>query len=132
MLKKTITYTDYNGNERTEDFYFNLTKPELIKMEYEFEGGLSNKLKDIKDADHKTIIDLFEFIVTSSYGEKSSDGKHFVKNEKIREDFLQSEAYSVLFMELLTDSDKANSFISGVIPDVSSLKTKVDELPEPR
>lgn len=117
MLKKTITYTDYDGNERTEDFYFNLTKAELMEMELSTEGGLEKKLnKIIASKDSTKIIETFKDIIVRSYGEKSDDGKRFVKNKEIADGFTQTEAYSELFMELASDADKAAEFINGIIP----------------
>lgn len=117
MLRKTITYTDFNGNERTEDFYFNLTKAELTEMEMVTDGGLTNKLQRIVDTnDTKSMIDTFKDIICRSYGVKSEDGKRFVKNDELRNAFVQSEAYSELFMELVTDPEASAAFINGIIP----------------
>ena len=117
MLRKTITYTDFNGNERTEDFYFNLTKAELTEMEMVTDGGLTNKLQRIVDTnDTKSMIDTFKDIICRSYGVKSEDGKRFVKNDEIRNAFVQSEAYSELFMELVTDPEASAAFVNGIIP----------------
>lgn len=117
MLKKTITYTDYNGEERTEDFYFNLSKAELAEMELSAEGGLETKInKIINTRDTKELISIFKEIVLSSYGEKSDDGRRFIKSEEARKAFSETEAYSNLFMELAFDADKASDFINGIIP----------------
>lgn len=117
MLKKTITYTDYNGVERSEDFYFNLTKAELMEMEMETAGGLSEMIQKIINAkDIPAIVAIFKDIVLKAYGEKSPDGKRFIKSEELREEFKQTEAYSELFMELATDADKAAEFMNGIIP----------------
>lgn len=117
MLRKTITYTDFNGNERTEDFYFNLTKAELTEMEMVTDGGLTNKLQRIVDTnDSKAMIDTFKDIICRSYGVKSEDGKRFVKNDELRNAFLQSEAYSELFMELVTNPEASVAFVNGIIP----------------
>ena len=106
MLKKVITYTDYNGNERTESFYFNLTKAELTEMELTTEGGLAEMIQNIIDAqDTPAIIKIFKDLVLKSYGEKSADGRRFIKSDELKEGFAQTEAYSNLFMELATDSD---------------------------
>lgn len=117
MLKKTITYTDFNGMERSEDFYFNLTKAEVMEMEMSTVGGLSEMIQRIIAAqDTPSIIKVFKDLVLKSYGEKSADGKRFIKTPEIAEAFSQTEAYSVLFMELATDADAAAAFVNGIIP----------------
>jgi len=119
MLKKTITYTDFDGNERTEDFYFNLSKAEIMEMELGVNGGMSELLKRIvASQDTKQVIDIFKDIILKSYGEKSLDGKRFVKSKELSESFSQTEAYSDLFMELATDSEAAEGFIKAIIPDI--------------
>lgn len=117
MLKKTITYTDYNGVERTENFYFNLTKAEIMEMEMGTVGGFAEMVQRIVDAkDAPTIIKIFKDLVLKAYGEKSADGKRFIKSDEIREAFSQTEAYSQLFMELATDSKAASAFVNGIVP----------------
>jgi nitrogen regulatory protein PII len=117
MLKKTITYTDYDGNQRTEDFYFNLSKAEVTEMELSAQGGLSKMLeKIIASQDSKRIMEIFKDIILKAYGEKSGDGKRFIKNQELRDAFVQTEAYSELFMELATNADSAAAFINGIIP----------------
>lgn len=117
MLKKTITYKDYNDVERTEDFYFNLTKAELMEMELGTTGGMAEMLKKIVAAqDGPTIIKTFKDLVLRSYGQKSPDGKRFIKNDELREAFAQTEAYSQLFMELALDADAAAKFVNGIMP----------------
>lgn len=121
MLKKTITYVDYNGNERTEDFYFNLTKAEIMEMELSISGGLVEKINRVVAAQDSTeIIKIFKELVLKAYGEKSPDGKRFMKQDKdgypLYKDFEQTEAYSQLFMELATNADEAGVFINGIIP----------------
>lgn len=117
MLKKTITYTDYNGEERKEDFYFNLSKAELAEMELSSEGGLEAKInRIINSRDTKELIAIFKDIVLNSYGEKSDDGRRFMKSEELKKAFSETEAYSNLFMELAFDADKASEFINGIIP----------------
>ncbi len=124
MLKKTITYTDYNGVERTEDFYFNLTKAELMEMEIGTTGGMADMIKRIIDAkDAPAIIKIFKELVLKAYGEKSADGKRFVKSEEISNGFAQTEAYSQLFMELATDADAAAAFVNGIIPNIPGAPT---------
>lgn len=121
MLKKTITYTDYNGSERTEDKYFNLTKAEIMEMEMSTTGGLSEMIQRIVAAqDAPAIIKIFKELILKAYGEKSPDGKGFIKIDKdghrLADDFAQTEAYSVLFMELATDADAATAFVNGIVP----------------
>lgn len=117
MIKKTMTYTDYNGVERTEDFYFNLSEAELLEMETGISGGYSEMIKKIYMAkDGPTIMKLFKELLLKSYGEKSEDGRRFVKSKEISEAFSQTEAYNQLYMELATDSDKAAEFVNGLIP----------------
>ena len=117
MLKKTITYTDYNGVERKEDFYFNLTKAEVMEMEMSTSGGLAEMIQRIVAAqDAPAIIKIFKDLVLKAYGVKSPDGKRFIKSEEIKKEFEQTEAYSILFMELATDADAAAKFINGIVP----------------
>lgn len=117
MLKQTRTYIDYNGVSRTEDFYFNLTQAEVTEMELSVDGGLVEMINRIVAAkDGKQIIALFKDVVLRAYGEKSADGRRFVKTREIRDAFAQTEAYSDLFMELATDAQKAAEFVNGIIP----------------
>lgn len=118
MLKKEITYNDFNGTERTESFYFNLTKAELTEMELGTEGGMSGMIeKIVAEQDIQRIMELFKSIIQKAYGEKSLDGRRFVKNQEILDNFTQTEAYSKLFMELATNADAAAEFINGLMPD---------------
>ena len=117
MLKKTITYTDYNGNERTEDFFFHLTKAEIMEMEMSTTGGLAEMIqKVVATQDTPAIIKIFKELVLNAYGEKSPDGKRFIKSKELSTAFSQTEAYSILFMELATDADAAAKFINGIVP----------------
>lgn len=127
MLKKTIKYVDCNEVEREEDFYFNLTEAELMEMEYGTTGGFSEMIKKIIAAqDTPTIMKIFKELLLKSYGEKSADGKRFVKSDEISTAFSQTEAYSKLFMELATDDVKAAEFVNGVIPkSVSAQKVSL-------
>lgn len=116
MLKKTVTYTDYNGIERTEDFYFNLTKAEIMEMELTTSGGLAEMITKIVEAkDGPAIIKVFKDLVLKAYGEKSPDGRRFIKSVEIADAFSQTEAYSQIFMELATDADAAAAFVNGII-----------------
>lgn len=117
MIREPITYTDYNGIERTEDFYFNLTKAEIMEMEMSTTGGLAEMIQRIVAAkDQPAIIKIFKDLILKAYGEKSADGKRFMKSEEIRLGFEQTEAYSQLFMKLATDADAAAKFVNGIIP----------------
>lgn len=119
MLKKTITYTDYNGTERTEDFYFNLSKAEIMEMEMGTTGGMAEMIqKIVSTQDAPAIIKIFKDLVLKAYGEKSPDGKRFMKSEEISMAFSQTEAYSNLFMELATNADAAAKFVNGIVPNV--------------
>lgn len=117
MLKKTITFIDYNGTERKEDFYFNLSKAELTKMEMSINGGLTEMIKRVVAAqDAPAIIAIFEDLIQKSFGVKTLDGRGFVKRKEDLEAFMATEAYSNLFMELATDADAAAKFINGIVP----------------
>lgn len=118
MFKKTIKYTDFDGNERKEDFYFNLTKAELLEMQLSIDGGLQGHLERIiKTQSQPELIKMFKDIIMKAYGEKSPDGKRFMKSDEIRQNFECTEAYSELFMELATDSDAAAEFINALLPN---------------
>lgn len=130
MLKKTITYTDYNGNERKEDFFFNLTKAEIMEMEMSTTGGLSEMLqKIVATQDMPALIKAFKELVLKAYGEKSADGKRFIKNHALTEAFSQTEAYSILFMELATNADAAAKFVNGIIPAELAKQLPAKQLP---
>ena len=117
MLKKTIKYTDFNGEEASEDYFFHLSKAELVELEMSHEGGFVESMGKVVEAkDNKTIIAEFKKIILLAYGVKSEDGKRFIKNQILREEFESSEAYSTLFMELVTDTDAAIEFMNGIIP----------------
>ena len=117
MLVKHIKYVDFDDNERSEDFYFNLTKAEVAEMEMSTEGGLAKMLeKIVAEQDSRRIIEIFKDLILRSYGEKSPDGKRFTKNKEIGESFSNTEAYSELFMLLATDAEKASDFINGILP----------------
>lgn len=117
MLKKTIEFKDFNGNTRKEDFYFNLTEAEVTEMELSVEGGLVEMINRIVAAQNgKEIIDTFKEMIRKSYGEKSPDGRRFIKNQEVWEKFAQTEAYSKLFMELATNHQAASDFVNGITP----------------
>ena len=117
MIKKTVTYDDYNGFSRTEDFYFNLTMAEVMEMQLSTVGGLDTMLKKlVATNDMPSIIKVFKELVLKAYGEKSPDGRRFIKNDELRAEFEQTEAYSIIFMELATDDKAAAEFINGIVP----------------
>lgn len=115
MYKKTITYTDFNGTERTEDFYFHMTQAEILKMEYSQEGGMTNVIQKIIETEETTkLLPLFETVVRMSYGKRSVDGRHFEKKQEYTDQFLASEAYSNMFVEFMMNADEAANFINNV------------------
>ena len=119
MLKKTVTYIDYNGTERTEDFYFNMNQVEAIELEYGAIPGkrLTDMLVEMSNtSDAVTIITLLKEFLLKTYGEKSPDGNQFVKNKDIRDAFEQSPAFPKIYLELATNAEYAAEFITGVIP----------------
>ena len=121
MIKKTVTYTDYNEVERTENFYFNLSKAEVMEMEMGTEGGMAESIQKIIDAkDAPAIVRVFKDLVLKAYGVKSDDGRRFMKTKpdgtRYADDFKETEAYSQIFMELATDADAAAKFINGIVP----------------
>ena len=117
MIKETITYFDYNGTERKEDFYFNLTKAEVMELEMSTQGGLAEMIQRIVAAqDQPAIIKVFKDLIVKAYGVKSPDGKRFIKNQQVIDEFVQTEAFSELFMKLATDADAAAKFVNGIVP----------------
>jgi hypothetical protein len=127
VLKKTITYTGFDDQEYTEDFYFHLSKAELVEMEVSHDGGLGEYLKRIVASnDGKQIMAEFKKLILSSYGKKSEDGRRFIKTDELRQEFESSEAYSTLFMEIVTNADAAAQFVNGIIP--SGLATDADRI----
>ena len=120
MLKKSITYVDYNGCERTEDFYFNMSKAERLGYAIGFEGGIDSFItKVVKEEDVKKLWDIWSDFILRCYGEKSSDGRRFIKSKELSEAFMQTEAYNNLMMELMSSSGDANAkFVNAVVADV--------------
>lgn len=117
MFKKKITYTDFNGQERTEDFYFNLSRSELIMLESTTPGGYAAMLQRIIDSkDQRQLMNEFTNLIKMSYGVKSDDGKHFIKNDEVVNDFLNSAAFDQMFLEFFTDDNAASDFANGVLP----------------
>lgn len=132
MLKKTIEYTDFNGVLCSEEFYFNLTKAELVEIELSTKGGFAETLQAIvKSDDGKAIIEKFKEIICMAYGVRSEDGKRFIKSPEISKDFTQTEAYSVLFVELATDAEASTAFINALVPaDLASQRFPAGEYPQ--
>lgn len=125
MFKKKITYTDFNGQERTEDFYFNLSRSELIMLESTTPGGYAAMLQRIIDSkDQRQLMNEFTNLIKMSYGVKSEDGKHFIKNEEVVNDFLNSAAFDQMFLEFFTEENAASDFANGVLP--SSMNNDID------
>ena len=117
MVKKTITYIDYDGTERTEDFYFNLSEAEITEMQLSVEGGMRGYIEKIVAAKSQLeVVKLFKEILLRSYGKKSLDGRLFVKNEANTAEFVANPAYSKIYMELVTDTDAATKFVNALIP----------------
>lgn len=128
MITKPITYTDFNGVERTEEFFFHLNKAELIEMQLSVHGGLDAMIKRIVNTTNEPeLIKMFKELILKSYGEPSPDGRRFVKiatdGHRLADDFAQTEAYSVLFMELATNADAAAKFVNGITPADMDLNT---------
>lgn len=117
MLKKTITYVDYDDVERTEDFYFNLSKLEITEMEVGVEGGLAKKIEKIVQClDRKELVEMFKDLILRSYGEKSPDGKRFIKSKELTDAFSQTEAFVELYLEVVGTTEAAVGFVNGIIP----------------
>lgn len=131
MFKDKVTYTDYNGVEREEEFFFNLNEAELFEMQNSVRGGLTEKVKKIMETKNTPeIIKLFKEIMQMSYGVKSDDGRRFIKNKEVLDEFTQTEAYSKIYMKLATDSDYAAKFINEIIPkEISDRANGVTVLP---
>ena len=131
MFKDKVTYTDYNGVEREEEFFFNLNEAELFEMQNSVRGGLTEKVKKIMETKNTPeIIKLFKEIMQMSYGVKSDDGRRFIKNKEVLDEFTQTEAYSKIYMKLATDSDYAAKFINEIIPkDISDRVNGLTVLP---
>lgn len=118
MIKKTVTYTDFNGTERTENYYFHFSQAELLDMEMGVDGGFAERIKKMIDTkDQKELLKIIKKFVYDAYGVKSGDGRRFIKSEEVKAEFVESPAYSIIFMELVTDDEVAAEFVNGVIPD---------------
>lgn len=136
MLKKTITFQDLDGNDVTEDFYFSLNKAEIAEMELSHPGGLGAYLNEIVETnDGAAIISTFKMILEKAVGRRSEDGRRLIKNQDVVNDFMQSDAYSVLFMELVTDGEAAAKFVEAIVPqdmkDILSSEKPLVDIPLP-
>ena len=130
MLKKTIEFIDYNGVTRKEDHYFNFSEAEITEMELSTVGGLSEMINSIvKAQDGPAIMKMFKDIILGAYGVKSPDGREFIKSDEISKKFSQTEAYSKLFMELVTDAEAAAAFVNGIVPKNASEAAKEAAVP---
>ena len=117
MYTIPIKYTDYNGNERSENFMFNLSKAEIVEMELSTQGGFAERIQHIIDAqDTPTLVKIFKDLILKSYGVKSADGRRFEKSEELSREFSQTEAYSDLYMKLATDAGAASEFVNNIVP----------------
>lgn len=122
MLKKRVTYIDYNGVQQTEDFYFHLKPSELAELEVSVEGGYSELLEKAKNEDnHQVLYKFVKDVLTKSYGIKSEDGKRFIKNDELVEAFEQSPAYDEIFMEVISNPENFNAFVDAVTPNMNKL-----------
>lgn len=130
MIKKTMTFTDYDGNKRTEDFWFNLNKAEVAKMELGTIGGIQKMIERlVQEQDSARIVEIFDQMICCSYGKKSPDGKRFIKSPELLEEFKQTEAYSDLFVELLGNPDMAAAFFNEVLPKMDNDAVPATEAP---
>lgn len=133
MLKRTVTYQNYNGDEVTEDLYFNLTKAEIVDMELSTNGGLSTLLNRIVNTKNiPEAVKVIKEILTKSYGKKSDDGNRFIKNQQLIDDFVASPAYTKLYMELVFDAEAGAKFITGIVPPdmVNELQKEIGTVAE--
>lgn len=118
MLKKTLKYTNYDGVEREKDYFFNLKKSELVDLQYKTPKGFISYIEEItKSGDNSELWKAFRDIVLLAYGEKSDDGERFMKSPEISKAFEETEAFSVLIMELIEEDNAASDFINGIMPD---------------
>lgn len=117
MYKKNITYTDFNGDERTDAFYFNLSDAEILELQVGYGGDMSRIMSNmLEKRDAKGLLGIITDLIRTSYGEKSSDGKRFMKNQEVKDSFVTTDAYSKLVLELLNDEKEFEKFMTNVIP----------------
>ena len=126
MIKKNITYFDFDGEERTDAFYFNLSKAELMDIELDYDGNMSRAMNTmLEKRDMKGVLGLLGKLVRKAYGEKSADGRRFLKNQELEDSFATTDAYSNLLIELVNDENKLRAFVTGVIP--TDMRTEVEK-----
>lgn len=132
MLRKEVKYKDFDGNDRKDVLWFHLNEVEITEMDLETSGGLVKYMESIIDTnDVNQLITIFKDLLIRSYGERSMDGKHFYKDDKIRNEFVSSAAYPVLYMEMVSDADKAVEFINGIVPsNIREQMAKIENTPE--
>ncbi|MCK5604780.1 hypothetical protein KAR91_23020 [Candidatus Pacearchaeota archaeon] len=131
MLKKTIKYVNFDGKEDQETLYFNLTEPEVVRLDVQFVGGLEKFIKNLDpEVRPEDVLNLFEKLIKAAYGEKSDDGRHFTKDPETANLFFQSAAYSALFVELIQDADKAAAFFNGLLSSTSPAKPVMNTAPK--
>lgn len=129
MLKRPITYEDFDGNTITEDFYFNLTKPEMLELDASYKPDIANAFKTaVQEEDRETLLNIFKDLILRSYGVRSADGKRFIKEPEITKEFTQTNAYATLYIELLQDSDLASAFFIGISPSDLAEQLKKEDL----
>lgn len=117
MIKKTITFKDFNGDSRTEDFYFNLTIDEIMELQFSEAGGLDQYINSIVQSDNNAeIYQTFKKIILKAIGKKSEDGRLFAKSEEIKNEFSQTNAFSNMLVEFMTNAEAGASFISALVP----------------
>lgn len=127
MISKTFKFVDYNGNPRTETHYFHLTQAEVAELELSVDGGLTAMIKRLVEAQNGgQIVSTMKDLILKSYGVKSPDGRQFIKNQEVRDAFVQTEAYSQLFMELATNAKAASDFFAGVIPTKAEVESTTE------
>jgi len=126
MIKKTVTYEDFNGEKKTKELWFHFSESEITNEELTTEGGLYNTIRKMtEEQDRIMLAKLFRQIILKSYGEKSADGERFMKSQEIMDNFEHSAAYDALYMELATDTQKVSDFVKGTLP--KNLAARVDE-----
>lgn len=132
MLRKEVKYKDFDGNDRKDVLWFHLNEVEITEMDLETSGGLVKYMESIIDTnDVNQLIAIFKDLLIRSYGERSMDGKHFYKDDKIRNEFVSSAAYPVLYMEMVSDANKAVEFINGIVPsNIREQMAKIENTPE--